>query len=237
MYGTTMMGLLGGGGLVPSLSYNGTTQGMSMSSANFGSYDLSKFAIAVSFVLDSNSTSWIMRHQDNSGFDSFTLGITSSGKLAFSVSKDGTPDGNGYYETSSTISNGVRYDIYAVFDYLNATAGDRIKIYNQGSAMAASTVATPTAAARTVTGSVFIGTERTSSQRFDGLMNQLAFFSGSIPAYTSIYNTDNKLTSLKQFPSLYSYLNAPGRNALDDYVLATNWTASAAAPTVTDVQP
>jgi hypothetical protein len=234
MYGTTMMGLLGGSQRVPSLSFNGSTSGLLMAHGDFGSYDRAKFAIAVTVKFDSNSQSFLWSKADSGGNSEFSFYLNTSQRMVFDVKTTGI---NGFFESTETFSNSVRYDLYAVFDYLNATSSDRIKIYSNGAALTAFSFLAPDSPAMTTLGSVYIGKTRLGSSIFDGLMNQPAFFSGTIPTPAAIYNADNRLIRLAGQAGLYSYLIGRGGDSREDDVLVADWTANSVAPTLTPVQP
>lgn len=201
---------------------SGSSQYLSMSDANFGAFDHAKFAISVWVKRESSAEQAIITQWVNAGNQlGFTFQIRGD-HLELITSSTGS-NINGHIETNATISTGVYYHFLVWFDSANATAGDRMRMWIDGSEITSfATDTNPTAAVFDSSGVVRVGVQDLSAF-FDGLIYQLGFFSGTLPAISDVYNAGSP-KDISGLPGLYSYLDVAGGSVVSDGVLATDWT-------------
>ncbi len=214
-----------GGGSVPSKSLDfelDSSQSLNITSANWGSYDRAKFAISLWFNKETNSTS-TMLYKGNATNHEFRLEFATGNLLQFTTyASDGTTI-NGRLRTTASYSTGTWRHVLIHFDSANATAGDRMRMWVDGSEVTAFDVDTnPTEAANTNAHPVYYGA-RVAASYYDGLIYQASFFSGTLPAIGTLYNAGDPM-SVDGMTGLWSTLDVAGDVVESDGVLAANWT-------------
>lgn len=216
----------------------GSSQFLSMSDANFGAFDRAKFAISVWVKRESVSTTQgiFAQYSVSAGNRAFFLSFNGSNQLTFRTNADGTAL-DGFLATTATYaSTSSWYHIMVHFDSANATAGDRMRLWVNGSEVTSfGTDTNPTAAVVDSSADMIVGAENSASGYFDGLIHQAAFFSGSLPAIGDVYDS-GPIEDISGVTGLYSLLDADG-SPINDAVLASDWTnnngavSSAVVPT------
>lgn len=204
-----------------------SSQYLSISNANFGTYDTKKIAISVGLKLESlAATQYIYTHNDGVT-PSFILYVTAVGSIHWEWYVGGVP--LGLVTATGVITSGTYYHIYAEVDSTQGTADNRVKLYINGTQPTFLTRTDP--ALNDVndsnTASIVIGVKAPGDLLgyFDGLMFQPAFFSGSVPGISAVYSGGAQITNLNSVSGLFSYLKTSGSIALeDDYKLSANWT-------------
>ncbi len=200
---------------------------LDMSDANFGAFDHSKFAISIWYKL---STTGVMRYMWTQGNNtlnfSFLLRFNTSDKLeALSVEPNFIIGGR--LTTTATFTDTTNWHhILYHFDLANATPGDRMRLWHDGVEITAfDTDINPTLEPRDSPATVVIGSDSTGIVNFfNGKLFQPAFFSGSLPDISEVFNA-GAAKDVTGLAGLHSLLNTDSVIALeDDFVLATNWT-------------
>lgn len=207
--------------VVASLDFDGSTDYLSITNANYGTYDRKLFALACSVQADSlASTRCIMDKMSGSGTNQeWRLQITTGGAVQL-IMRHADLTTTTIETTTTTITTGAWFAILVHVDRDNATAADRVKIWINGTAQ--STTGTLAKDIATATCDAHIGSFEAGSFLFDGLIFSPAIFNGSLPATSAIFDgTAGKLLSFAGITGLKSLLT--GSTATDDYLL-TDWT-------------
>ncbi len=200
---------------------------LDMSDANFGAFDRSKFAISLWYKLFTTGAQRLMWVQGNTGSNiSFQLRFNASDKLeAFALDAPSSVDGQLTSTATFTDKTSWHHILYH-FDALNATPGDRMRLWHDGAEITAfDTDNTPTAAVQDSASTVVIGSDSAGTANFNnGKLYQAAFFSGSLPDISEVYD-GGSAKDVTGLAGLHALLNTNDVDALeDDFVLATDWT-------------
>lgn len=214
-----------------------SSQYLSMSDANFGAFNHAKFAVSFWYKRESIGAIMCPVSKDGGTNTAFRVQWNASNNIQFITSTDGAAT-DGVLTTTATFSDTASWHhIMAHFDSANATSGDRMRLWHDGSEI--TSFGTDTAP----TGAIFDSSTAfqwgrgipASGHYYDGLLFQLAFFSGTLPSIGSIYNAGSPINIIG-LAGLYSLLNTNASDALeDDVVLVANWTNNNTAIKSTDV--
>jgi hypothetical protein len=204
---------------------SGSSQYLSISDANFGAYDRAKWAVSTWVKKESTGMNQgIMSQDGGAGQRAFSLIWTSTDALNIRTYQDGSAVA-GQLVTTATWADTNYHHILFWYDSANATAGDRMRLWVDGTEIAAfGTDTNPTAAIFDSTAAVAVGAQQaTGSLPADGLFYQHAFFSGTLPTIGQVYNAGapRDITGLT---GLYSYLGVEGGSVVADGVLVADWT-------------
>jgi hypothetical protein len=213
------------GGSVPTKSLDfefDSSQTLNITSANWGAYDRAKFAISLWFNKETNDTSTLL-YKGNATNHEFRLEFATGNKLQITTyASDGTTI-NGRLRSTASYSTGTWRHVLVHFDSANGTAGDRMKMWVDGSEVTAfDTDTNPTEAANTNAHPVYYGA-RVATSYYDGLIYQAAFFSGTLPDISTLYDAGSPL-SVDGMTGLWSVLDVAGDDVTSDGVLAAAWT-------------
>lgn len=214
-----------------------SSQYLSMSSANFGAFNTAKFAISLWFKQESvGFQRGLISQWDLAGNNSFRLFFTGGNKLDFLVSSDGTSTGGVLLTTDTYSDTSSWHHLLVHYDSANATANSRMRLWYDGSEITTFDARTnPSSAVLTSSATVVVGaSEAGGTQGFDGLIYQLGFFSGSLPAIGSVYNAGSPL-DIKDLTGLYAYLDVNNGAVTSDGVLVSDWTNNNTATASTTV--
>lgn len=217
----------GGGAPTKSLQFVAATgQYFSKTAANYGAgvFNHDKFSISGWFKRASTGA-MLLYTQDSVSADlgPFRLSFNGSNQIDFqTASSSGVTNGR-KTTTASYSSTTVFYHIAVLVDIANATAGDRIKIYVNGTRITSFSSSTdPAVTPYTSTGEVSIGYASSFSNFYDGLIYQLSLFSNELIDPVTIYNGGVPV-SLRSDPFLFSSLGVAGGNVRADDAQATLW--------------
>lgn len=230
---STYNGILGAGGA--SLAFNSSNY-LSMSNADFGSYTRTKFAIACVYKpLSFSGDQGLMAKQTTTtgaGDREWALYQLSTGKIRFitvtGASVAGQLDSTATFTTQDWLLVLVHYDSG------NATAGDRMRMwagYNNSTISeitAFDTDTNPSAAVDTTTQAAIVGASDDGGARTEPkYLYYAAFFDNTLPALSSFYNSSSKkllpISSILGVSGLKSLVSA--RNGITgDSVLGAAWT-------------
>jgi len=205
-----------------------SAQRISMSDGNFGAYDRAKFAISL-WVKRESTTTFIngMYGHSDGGDTAFQLFFTAADKIGFETTTDGSTLAGRILTTATYSSTAAFYHIFVHYDSANATAGDRIKLWVDGSEVTTfDTDVNPTASIFNSTAAITIGAITAGGgQPFDGLIYCPSFFSGSLPAVTDVRDSGTGLPKdVSSLPGIFSFVDNFGGVVGSDGVLATDWT-------------
>lgn len=246
VFGITRLGMISGsgGGGVPNRSLDferSSSQYLSMSDANFGSFNRNKgtFSLWVKKVSDLGlSVYGALWTQFVSGSMSFALGFDAVARLRFDVSTNGgLTTNNGVLTTNVTYSNSTWYHIKALYDMQNATAANRLRLWVNGSEISSFADRTnpPQTAIYNSSAAVLIGRNEDDNTYHDGLIFQPAYFSGEDVDVSYLYNAGAP-KDVTAISGLYSLLNTTdGSTITDDYVKTASWTNNNTVIKSTDV--
>ncbi|MGZ8432771.1 MAG: LamG-like jellyroll fold domain-containing protein [Candidatus Binatia bacterium] len=219
-----------------SLSLAGaSTQYLSMSNANWGAYDRAMFAIAGSIKpVGVASSQYIITKGNNAAgtVREWMVNIQSDGALRF-IRWDANDNSLSLNTGASTLTAGAWNAFLIHYDY----DGTAMEIWINGTSLDSDIAGA--VVLRTSTTDVRIGVRGDSSGNpddpYDGLINNLAFFSGSLPAAGDVFDgTSGKLKDLTGLAGLYSLLDVAGGSPVSDYVKATDWTNTNGVTTSAD---
>lgn len=211
-----------------------SSQFLSITDANFGAFNLAMFAISVFVKRESASGSevhTIMSQNGTSGADvSYALRFNND-RVSFITSVDGSTV-NGEITSTATITDTNWHHILVHFDSANATAGDRMRMWIDGTEVTAFDAdTTPSASARNGIAAHRIGAiggGGSTTNHFDGLMYNLAFFSGALPAVTVVRNaTTGEPVDVTGATGLHAWLDFADDSLISDGVLVADWTNNA----------
>lgn len=225
MYGTAMGGIFGGSGVgaVRSLDFDGSSDYLSMSAANFGAWQGSKLAIAGSLYMNDPTDRGIISYiRDDNSVTMMRIITTSASMQIQFYDNSGTIIGE---MVGGTISTDTWTSFLIHYDGLNGTSTDRLKLWLNGSAVTPGSYNFPTAQTSAGASSIMrVGLGTNASDNFyDGLQFSIAFFNGTLPTPTQIFNgTAGKVKSFVGLAGLQSWLD--GDTATADRVRAADWT-------------
>lgn len=210
---------------LPSLSLSmasASTKYLSISNANFGAYNHAKFAISMWFKRASTgSVQYLYSHAGVSR--SFRLFITAADKLDFSTTVTGTST-DGHLVTTATYTDTNWHHLLVYYDSANGTGGDRMRMWVDGSEISAfDTDVNPTAAVQNTSEDLAVGSNTSGgATTWDGLLYQVAFFSGTLPNISLLYNSGHPV-NIVGATGLWSSLDVDGA-VTHDGVLSSSWT-------------
>ena len=228
---------------IPNLSMDFvSSKFLDMSDSNFGAFDRSKFAISLWYKRPTTGSQQYLWTQGDTPLNvSFLLRFTSDAPLTDKldvVVLDAPSSVNGQLTTTALfIDTTSWHHILFHFDKDNATAGDRMRLFHDGVRITAFDIDTnPTAAVQDSSSTVVIGSDSAGITNFyDGKLHQPAFFSGSLPDISEVYDAGSP-KDVRRLTGLHSLLNTNDVDALeDDSVLAIDWTNNGGVAKSTDI--
>jgi hypothetical protein len=219
-----------GGSTVPTFALDfesSSSQYLSMTDGNWGSYNGAKFAISVWLKRESTGSQIILhKGSDGANANSEFLLQFSSDAILFRTLAASAIEG-ALTTTATYTSTTTWYHIYVTYDSANATAGDRMRMWVNGTEVTSfSTDTNPSNAAVNKNVPINWGARGDGAVFFDGLMYQMAFFSGSLPAASLLYNNGVPLTyrGIKNVAGLKSLLVGANASIIKDSTLGKDWT-------------
>lgn len=224
-----------------SIDFEKTTgQRLSISDANFGAYDRAKFAISLWFKRESiGSTMYLYgKGIDSAANTAFRIGFTSGNKIDIITTDDGdisTPNGR-LITTAAYTDTASWHHLLFHYDSANATAGNRMRLWiDEVEVTAFDTDTNPSAAVFDDTRSMFFASDDDpTTNGFDGLLYQGAFFSGSLPGISEVNNAGHPMY-IQGLAGLHSLLSVAGGSVVADEILAADWTNTGAASASTTI--
>lgn len=224
-------GVIAGLGAVASLEFSGTNQYLTQTDSDFGNIDFAKYAIVMSInpdTLTQRSGLFVKAEYDAfiSVEDAMVLEVDTDGALRF-LSRNASNTLSLFYAPASTITTSGWYSIMIHFDSANATSGDRIKMWVNGSAVTAGTYIAPTGQTRDTSTQLWVvgaggSNSNADENEFDGLIYSASLVSGTLPDPADVFDgTAGKLKNLTTLTGLHSLLT--GATATDDHLLI-DWT-------------
>ena len=191
-----------------------------MSNANFGAFDRDIFCFSAMVRASSLAGGVGLTSQSNA----FNIKFDAGGNLRvdFGTAGAGLP-----YSliTTATYSATTWYHVYIIWDGQNATADDRMRVFVDGTEVTSfsSRSNPPQASLHNSSSDIRLGADDDLTYH-DGQIYQPAFFSGAIPAASSLF-ANGKPKNVKALSGLHSTLQTRSNIILEnDAVLATNWT-------------
>lgn len=202
-----------------------SSQYLSMSDANFGAFNRAKFAVNC-WVKNASIPSLAPIIAQVSPEVAFRLYLQNSGGNAlvdFFTSSDSATYTGKFRDGTGFSPTGWHHSLIW-YDSANSTAGDRMRMWNDGVEVTSPDIDTnPSTAIFDSTGPILIGGDTSNLGYFDGLIYQLAFFSGSLPAIGTVYNAGHPM-DVSGLTGLYSYLDCASGVVTHDAVLGASWT-------------
>lgn len=213
-----------------------SNQYLTMSDANFGAFDRAKFAISLWFKRESTGgvgggPDGLFAQYSVSGPGStnsaFSLSFTNTSKLAWECAS-GVATTSNLITTAQYTDTTSWHHVLVYYDSANATSGDRMRMWYDGTEVTVfDSDSAPVAAVQNSTLDVNIGCQDSvaaypGNYPYDGKLYQVAFFSGSLPAIGSVYNSGHPV-NITGLPGLYALLYGNPTPGADD-VLAADWT-------------
>lgn len=232
-FGVKKAAATGGCSGCPTQSVNFTaasSQYLSISDANFGAFDKAKFAYSVWYNLNSSSVSGpyqLLAQQDSLGTSTaFHININTSGQIDAFVFTDCAGATSGRLTTTATTfgGSGVWHHLLFWWDSANATAGDRMRLWMDGTEITSfANDNNPTLAMCDSTTTVQAGALHDDSWFMDGKEYQAAVYSGSLPLIGTLYSSGHPL-NITGASGLWSVLDVSGGAVTHDGVLGASWT-------------
>lgn len=206
---------------------------LSMSDADFGSFDRAKFAISARIYVESLPFYIFAKGSTVTTLNGFSLHVTSAGNLEFITFASGGLEGR--LRKDAVISTGQWYHIMAHYDSANATAGDRMKMWLAGSEITSFDVDTnPSNPVGSESDNINVGRNTDDSSGLsDGLLYQPAIFSGVLPTIDQVYHPSTGAPrNVKLISGIKSMLDVAGGDVTNDALLGVqsppaSWTNNA----------
>lgn len=200
---------------------------LTMSNANFGAYTRAKFAISMwvrRLAAGVDQSLWCKGAGAASDTE-FELRFTSGNTIQFITYNSGSTEGN-LVTTATYTSTSAFYHILAHHDSGNATAGDRMRLWVDGSEVTGfGTDTNPSTSPSTLTDNPAIGGRNGGTQTGHILLHQVAFFDNVLPAVTDLRDsTTGKPINPAGQAGLYSLVTGRGGVAGKDNALSADWT-------------
>lgn len=208
---------------------------LSMSQANFGAFDLAKWAISSWVKIQTQAvTATIMECRDAAAFRGFSLSMSTSTRFIDYRAWNDSPNTAARLATNNSVAPFPGwFHIYATFDSANATADDRMKLYIDGVEITTFAARTnPTNSIRVPLNEMRIG-RNNATVYTDALLYDTAFFEGDFPSVGTLYNagTPPDITGLANLHSLHD----PDTAVTADHILAAAWTDNNTVQTNVDI--
>jgi hypothetical protein len=218
-----------------SLLFNGTSGYLSMSSADWGSYDRNKFAVALAFrspVISGSSRMMVSRNSTSTVTQREWMIYTGTSKIYFQIYNT-----SGLVQaalvTNPVLSNDHWHSLMVHFDRQNTTTSLRLRMWLDGAEMTVfDTQNMPTLAVNNGSSQTQIGNSTfTTGLHWNGEIHQPAFFSGALPDPADVFDAvSGKLKDLSGLAGLYSY-NPAVEDAVSDSVRTADWTNNGSVST------
>lgn len=195
-------------------------QWISMSNADWGTYDRSLFTVSMFFTRDSIGSLQVMAAKWGATVpvaEWYIRFLHTDNRLYF-AQYDGSNTGvcRGPAITDSDVHHTL-----IIFDYANPTVTERMKIFIDGVDLGTVTAA-PTGVCVTGVEDMTIGAH-ISANHYDGLINEFAFVSGRRAAVSEFRDPVTGLSKdLTGMPDLHAW--ARFENSWEDKIKATDWT-------------
>lgn len=221
--------------LTQSIDFNGSSQYLSMSEANFGAFTKSKWAIAGSLYRDNTSNHGIWCKGDGvSGIEAILT--TFGSNLYFQTrNSDGSSGNNTWIQSNGGQFGSGAYRAFMVhYDGNNATANSRLRMWIDNTEVGLSRGSVAANGDIIDYGTIQIEVGRNnnggSGELMDGKIFSLAFFNNYLPTAAEIFlGSSGKLKDFTSLTGLFSWLDVAGGSVISDYVKATDWTNNGTA--------
>lgn len=219
---------------VSAMSFDATDY-LEVSSANWGSYDRAKFAIAGAFYRDAGGVAHrvIGKGTVSAGAGApsaeFEVIVTSGNRLDV-LFEDLSGNVSRFTGNSTALGSGQWYAFLIHYDRANATSTDRIKVWINNSAETSSTYTAPSADTVSNSDAVRIGYDAGAGTGFDGELYRVGFFDSVLPTAEQVFEgSSGGLKNFSSLSGLHSYLASPNAVVTKDDALGTDWTNSGVA--------
>lgn len=200
-----------------------SNQYLSITDGNFGSFDLSKFAVSLWFKRESSGLTCMLSQWSSTTTErAFNISFTGSDNV---VVQSGHGSGLNSFSSTSTLTDTNWHHMLVHIDPTNSTAANRILVWLDGSSMP-STVSSMinNSSINNSSADIQLGAI-TGSRFFDGLIYQMAFFSGYLPSVSEVYDAGNNVPQdVLGITGLHSLLDADLGSVTHDAVLSSPWT-------------
>jgi hypothetical protein len=198
------------------------SQSLSISNADWGSYNREKFAISGYLYRETDGvTQNILFKGTSSSNAEFAVYIDSSNRLVFYTYKGDGTNTNGNLISTTTIGAGGFVQFLLHYDSTNATPGNRMRMWiNAVEETVFNTDVNPTEAAYTNTEDVVVGG---GVSPLDGKLYQLTFYDDYLPSIGEVTDSGSPI-SVSGVEGIKSCLAGSGGDVTDDTVLTSNWT-------------
>lgn len=203
---------------------------LTISDSNWGNYNRQKWALSFWIRrLRTGSTGTILAKGSGATADTeFQIGFTSGDKFTALSVKAAGPATDGNIVTTATYTSLTNwYHFLFHYDSANGTAGDRMKLWVDGSEVTTfDTDTNPSSTIHTVSSSVQLGHINSGTDILPAaLLHQVAFFSGTLPAVTDLRNsgTGKPINPMGQ-AGLWSLTAGAAPVAAYDSAKGLNWT-------------
>lgn len=209
-----------------------SSQYLSISDANFGSYTSTKFSFFTWFKLETTgANNGVYAHNGAAGNRAFSIILTSANKINIRTYNDGT-NINGQLVTTPTYGDTNWHSLLFHFDSANGTAGNRMRLWVDNAEVTTfDTDTNPSGGVFNSSADIVAGaSDYVGALPFDGLLYQTSFFDNVLVSTSDVMTAGAK----KEFigvSGLKSYLNCGGGSVVADGILAADWTNNNTAVT------
>ncbi len=206
---------------------------LDMSAANFGVFDYDKTAYSVWVKRDTIGSNTIFNTGGwKTSKTNFRLYYTGTFLRLISNNSAGVTDGT--LVTHGDHTDTDWHHIMVHIDALNATPGDRMRMWFDGSEITSFAIDTnPSGSRRVSDGTIYLGCTSFAGGFFDGNIYQSALFSGYLPDISEVYNAGSP-KDVSGVTGIYSLLDADA-SVTADAVRAADWTDVNTVTLSTDV--
>ena len=208
-------------------------QFLEMSDANFGSFDIDKFAIYTRLQFENSNIAAAEYILSKMGVtygvnNHFFLRRQTNERIRFEVFEGGScPDmfcpseGIDFYASTAILNDTNVHSIYMTYDY---AASPRMRMWvdgvedtpnNYGEAI----ISSPNDSADPIDIGGIVG-----GRSYDGTIGMMLFFQGSFPDITDIENADTSLKDVRFITGLKSMWWGGAGDPTEDLILSTAWT-------------
>lgn len=206
-----------------------SSQSVSISNANLGSFNRSLFSVSWWYKRESIDAAMSMYSKGAGANLEFQIKFFASNKIDFICRTAGTPQFPRLTTTATFTDTSSYHHLYAIYDEANATTGDRMILIHDGSEITVFDTDTfPNDPVQSASGNAIVGAQDDSSSYFDGLIYQAALFDGSkgaLPSINDLYDSGSPLP-VTGIASLHSLLDVAGGDVTSDPIIGLNWNAT-----------
>jgi hypothetical protein len=200
--------------------------------ADFGTVDRAKAGFSVWYKRESTGVMSVacLGNGGSPHQGSWNIYFDNSNRIACWALRDQSTTGGELITSAAFTDTSSFHHLYVTWD-VAAASSDRMRMWHDGAEITSffrDTV--PSVAFKALSGQCGVGDTGATGTRFDGLLYQAAFFSGTLPTITDLYDAGHP-KDVSDLSGLISLLDCAGGIVTSDKVLSANWTPGTGTPT------